>query len=161
MSASIAGRSTILRAFCRATTTTRARISATSCPSIQSNFMPRRSPSSRQFLLLLLLLQQRWYILENAYECNNLIYERLDRLLRRELSSLQPLHSAIASACLISKLPALATSSEGLHSSSLSLHFLFIHLYIFLSFMGLSFVNYDLHPYNFASLGFLNFIIIT
>ncbi|BFG34629.1 hypothetical protein CerSpe_209030 [Prunus speciosa] len=84
MSASIAGRSTILRAFCRATTTRRARISATPCPSIQSNFMPRRSPSSR-----------------------------LDRLLRRELSSLQPLHSAIASACLISKLPALATSSEG------------------------------------------------
>ncbi|CAB4313371.1 unnamed protein product [Prunus armeniaca] len=82
MSASIAGRSTILRAFCRATTTTRARISATPCPSIQSNFMPRRSPSSR--------------------------------LLRRELSSLQPLHSAIASACLISKLPALATSSEEL-----------------------------------------------
>ncbi|BFG34630.1 hypothetical protein CerSpe_209040 [Prunus speciosa] len=81
MSASIAGRSTILRAFCRATTTRRARISATPCPSIQSNFMPRRSPSSR--------------------------------LLRRELSSLQPLHSAIASACLISKLPALATSSEG------------------------------------------------
>ncbi|VVA26026.1 PREDICTED: pentatricopeptide repeat-containing At2g27800 mitochondrial [Prunus dulcis] len=101
MSASIAGRSTILRAFCRATTTTRARISATPCPSIQSNFMPSRSPSSR------------WYILENVYACNNLIYERLDRLLRRELSSLQPLHSAIASACLISKLPALATSSEG------------------------------------------------
>ncbi|KAM1056379.1 hypothetical protein ACFX13_030536 [Malus domestica] len=82
MSASIAGRSTILRTFCQAaTSTTRTRISAAPCPSIPSNFMARRSSSSR--------------------------------LLGRELSSLQPLHNAIASACLISKLPALATSSEG------------------------------------------------
>ncbi|KAF9676261.1 hypothetical protein SADUNF_Sadunf09G0120100 [Salix dunnii] len=36
------------------------------------------------------------------------------RLVRRELSSLLPVHSAIASACLVSKLPSeLSTSSEG------------------------------------------------
>ncbi|KAM2720084.1 hypothetical protein EV2_041314 [Malus domestica] len=82
MSASIAGRSTILRAFFRAAMlTARTRILAAPCPSIPSNFMARRSPSSR--------------------------------LLQRELSSLQPFHTAIASPCLISKLPALATSSEG------------------------------------------------
>ncbi|KAM5585300.1 hypothetical protein ABKV19_004608 [Rosa sericea] len=84
MSASIAGRTTILRAFCRAatTTTTTPRISRTTClPSIRSNSTPR-CPTSR--------------------------------LLRRELSSLQPLHSSIAAACLVSKLPNLAAStSEG------------------------------------------------
>ncbi|KAJ6310973.1 hypothetical protein OIU76_015655 [Salix suchowensis] len=37
------------------------------------------------------------------------------RLVRRELSSLLPVHSAIASACLVSKLPSeLSTSSEEL-----------------------------------------------
>jgi len=37
------------------------------------------------------------------------------RLVRRELSSLLPVHSAIASACLVSKLPSeVSTSSEGL-----------------------------------------------
>ncbi|KAJ6906564.1 hypothetical protein NC652_024089 [Populus alba x Populus x berolinensis] len=36
------------------------------------------------------------------------------RLVRRELSSLLPVHSAIASACLVSKLPSeVSTSSEG------------------------------------------------
>ncbi|XP_018847819.1 uncharacterized protein LOC109011182 [Juglans regia] len=36
------------------------------------------------------------------------------RLVRRELSSIQPVHSAIASACLVSKLPSEAiTSTEG------------------------------------------------
>ncbi|XP_062017413.1 uncharacterized protein LOC133733791 [Rosa rugosa] len=85
MSASIAGRTTILRAFCRAaatttTTTTTPRISRTTClPSIRSNSAPR-CPTSR--------------------------------LLRRELSSLQPLHSSIAAACLVSRLPNLAASSS-------------------------------------------------
>ncbi|KAM1369730.1 hypothetical protein ACFX15_039553 [Malus domestica] len=87
MSASIAGRSTILRAFFRAAMlTARTRILAAPCPSIPSNFMARRSPSSR--------------------------------LLQRELSSLQPFHTAIASPCLISKLPALATSSEDLQAQT-------------------------------------------
>lgn len=37
------------------------------------------------------------------------------RLVRRELSSLQPVHSVIASACLVSKLPSEAiTSTEGI-----------------------------------------------
>nr|XP_011461122.1 PREDICTED: uncharacterized protein LOC101309430 [Fragaria vesca subsp. vesca] len=80
MSASVAGRATILRAFCRAATTTPPRISRTTClPSIRSNSMPR---------------------------CPTL------RVLRRELSSLQPLHSSIAAACLVSKLPNLAASSS-------------------------------------------------
>ncbi|KAK9938766.1 hypothetical protein M0R45_015487 [Rubus argutus] len=81
MSASIAGRSTIMRAFCRATTATPPRISKTTClPSVRSNSMPRCTAPLR--------------------------------LLRRELCSLQPLHSSIASACLVSKLPNLATSSS-------------------------------------------------
>ncbi|XP_062082896.1 uncharacterized protein LOC133789158 [Humulus lupulus] len=43
------------------------------------------------------------------------------RLLRRELSSFIPLHSAIASACLVSKLPNdVASSSEGRFANYLS-----------------------------------------
>nr|XP_034910059.1 uncharacterized protein LOC118045511 [Populus alba]TKR66164.1 hypothetical protein D5086_0000314060 [Populus alba] len=43
------------------------------------------------------------------------------RLVRRELSSLLPVHSAIASACLVSKLPSeVSTSSEGRFANYIS-----------------------------------------
>ncbi|OAY51454.1 uncharacterized protein LOC110612934 [Manihot esculenta] len=43
------------------------------------------------------------------------------RFVRRELSSVLPLHSAIASACLVSKLPSeLSTSAEGRFANYLS-----------------------------------------
>ncbi|KAJ6985951.1 hypothetical protein NC653_023776 [Populus alba x Populus x berolinensis] len=43
------------------------------------------------------------------------------RLVRRELSSLLPVHSTIASACLVSKLPSeVSTSSEGRFANYIS-----------------------------------------
>ncbi|XVE79306.1 hypothetical protein DITRI_Ditri14bG0047600 [Diplodiscus trichospermus] len=92
MAATIAARSSFLRPFLRtATTTTAARTRipfSVPNPSLRSNFTlhhTRISPPS------------------------------LSRLVRRELSTLQPVHSAVASACLVSKLPRDAKSSaEGI-----------------------------------------------
>ncbi|KAF3455348.1 hypothetical protein FNV43_RR05797 [Rhamnella rubrinervis] len=92
MAASIAGSSTVVRTLLRATTsnsiTASTRFSAPPLSSIRSAFRPLRSGISSPSPL---------------------------RLIRRELSSLRPIHSAIASACLVSKLPADATiCTEGL-----------------------------------------------
>ncbi|GMY31932.1 hypothetical protein FCV25MIE_27174 [Fagus crenata] len=87
MAASVAGRSTLLRALCRASTNSSSATRRFSLPPRSSNFLPHRSPTSPPPPV---------------------------RLVRRELSSLLPIHSAIASACLVSKLPSEAsTSSEG------------------------------------------------
>nr|XP_023912928.1 uncharacterized protein LOC112024538 [Quercus suber]POF09868.1 hypothetical protein CFP56_53416 [Quercus suber] len=93
MAASVAGRSTLVRAFCRASMSPSSATRRFSLPPCTSNFVPHRSPTSSPPL----------------------------RLLRRELSSLQPVHSAIASACLVSKLPREAsTSTEGRFANYLS-----------------------------------------
>ncbi|GMI92240.1 hypothetical protein like AT2G27775 [Hibiscus trionum] len=76
MAATIASRSSFLRPIFR-TATTRIPFSVPN-PSLRSSFtlhQTRTSPSS------------------------------LSRLVRRELSTLLPIHSAVASACLVSKLP--------------------------------------------------------
>ncbi|XP_022152888.1 uncharacterized protein LOC111020511 [Momordica charantia] len=85
-SASVALRSSCLRAICRISTSSAARnVSVSSVlPSLRSSFVPRRTSISPTHSL---------------------------RLLRRELSSLRPVHSAIASACLVSELPAEASAS--------------------------------------------------
>ncbi|KAE8729415.1 hypothetical protein F3Y22_tig00003715pilonHSYRG00096 [Hibiscus syriacus] len=96
MAATIATRSSFLRPMFRtATTTTRNKIPfSVPNPSLRSNFtlhQTRTSPSS------------------------------LSRLIRRELSTLQPIHSAVASACLVSKLPRDANScAEGRFANYLS-----------------------------------------
>ncbi|XP_050247632.1 uncharacterized protein LOC126695063 isoform X2 [Quercus robur] len=79
MATSVAGRSTVLRAMCRASTNSSPSSSATRrfslplpLPPRSSNFVPRLSPTSHPPPLRL-------------------------RLVRREVSSLQPVHSAIAS----------------------------------------------------------------
>ncbi|KAK7827326.1 hypothetical protein CFP56_031206 [Quercus suber] len=95
MATSVAGRSTVLRAMCRASTNT-SPSSATRrfslplplpLPPRSSNFVPRLSPTSHPPPLRL-------------------------RLVRREVSPLQPVHSAIASASIVSKLPTEATTSS-------------------------------------------------
>ncbi|KAF5471005.1 hypothetical protein F2P56_011484 [Juglans regia] len=98
MAASMAvGRSTLVRAMCRASKISCCS-SATrrfSIPPSPSNFVPRRTPFSP--------------------------HHPSPRLVRRELSSLLPIHSAIASACLVSKLPSEASNStEGRFVSYLS-----------------------------------------
>ncbi|XWS28614.1 hypothetical protein CRYUN_Cryun25bG0085800 [Craigia yunnanensis] len=98
MAATIAARSSFLRPIFRTatkTTTSRTRIPfSVPNPSLRSNFtlcQTRISPLS------------------------------LSRLVRRELSSLQPVHSAVASACLVSKLPRYANSfAEGRFANYLS-----------------------------------------
>ncbi|MBA0865525.1 hypothetical protein Goshw_012950 [Gossypium schwendimanii] len=87
MAATIASRSSFLRPILRtATTSTKARTKipfSVPSSSLRSNFslhQTRISPPS------------------------------LSRFVRRELSTLQPLHSAVASACLVSKLPSDANS---------------------------------------------------
>ncbi|GMI81693.1 hypothetical protein like AT2G27775 [Hibiscus trionum] len=95
MAATIASKSSVLRPFFRTATTTRAKISFSAPnPSLRSNFtlhQTRISPFS------------------------------LSRLVRRELSTLQPFHSAVASACLVSKLPCNANSCvEGRFANYLS-----------------------------------------
>ncbi|XVF19772.1 hypothetical protein REPUB_Repub11eG0139700 [Reevesia pubescens] len=91
MAATIAARSSFLRPIFRIATrttrpSTRTRIPfSVSNPSLRSNFtlhQTRISPPS------------------------------LSRLVRRELSTLQPVHSAVASACLVSKLPRDANCAE-------------------------------------------------
>ncbi|KAB1207283.1 hypothetical protein CJ030_MR7G011604 [Morella rubra] len=97
MATSVAtGRSTLVRAMCRASKNSSSSSSfgtkRFSVPLRPSNFLPHRTPISPPSL----------------------------RLVRRELSSLQPVHSAIASACLVSKLPSDAsTSTEGTSPPSL------------------------------------------
>ncbi|KAI4334283.1 hypothetical protein L6164_018993 [Bauhinia variegata] len=87
MAASMAGRSTIVRTLCRVSANPVPRRTPFSVPLRTSNFTPPRTPIFHSLPL---------------------------RLLRRELSSFQPLHSAIASAYLVSKLPSEAsTFSEG------------------------------------------------
>ncbi|KAL0001366.1 hypothetical protein SO802_015147 [Lithocarpus litseifolius] len=92
MATSVAGRSTLLRAMCRASTnsspSSATRRFSLPLPPRSSNFVPRLSPTSRPPPPLRL------------------------RLVRREVSSLQPVHSAIASASLVSKLPTEATTSS-------------------------------------------------
>ncbi|KAG6585998.1 hypothetical protein SDJN02_17476 [Cucurbita argyrosperma subsp. argyrosperma] len=85
MAASVALRSSCLRAISRISTGSAARnVSVSSVlPSVRSSFVSRRISISPHSL----------------------------RLLRRELSSLRPIHSAIASACLVSELPAEASAS--------------------------------------------------
>ncbi|KAK6235132.1 hypothetical protein SCA6_010469 [Theobroma cacao] len=103
MAATIASRSSFLRPIFRTattTTTTRTRVPfSVPNPSLRSNFnlhQTRISPPS------------------------------LSRLVRRELSTLQPVYSAVASACLVSKLPRDAKScAEG------------ISIFAFLTFFGL------------------------
>ncbi|KAK5830529.1 hypothetical protein PVK06_014324 [Gossypium arboreum] len=94
MAATIASRSSFLRPILRTATTStiaRTKISFSGpSSSLRSNFslhQTRISPPS------------------------------LSRFVRRELSTLQPLHSAVASACLVSKLPSDANScAEGISS---------------------------------------------
>ncbi|CBI17077.3 unnamed protein product, partial [Vitis vinifera] len=89
MAASIGGgRSTFLRSIRRIS-----RNSTASSPSISPNFMLRHTPvsSPRPSSSSSLLVLVRW--------------------LPRQLSSLLPVHSAIASACLVSNLPAEPTTS--------------------------------------------------
>lgn len=123
MAASVAGRSTLVRAFCRASMSPSSATRRFSLPPRTSNFVPHRSPTSSPPLRcysfsLSLALCTLTLIISNPFW--TLI--GLKRLLRRELSSLQPVHSAIASACLVSKLPSEAsTSTEGNLSLSLSL----------------------------------------
>ncbi|XWS71509.1 hypothetical protein CRYUN_Cryun03dG0143900 [Craigia yunnanensis] len=95
MAATIAARSSFLRPIFRTATTARTRIPfSVPNPSLRSNFTLRQtriSPPS------------------------------LSRLVRRELSTLQPVHSAVASACLVSKLPRDANScAEGRFANYLS-----------------------------------------
>ncbi|XVE59520.1 hypothetical protein DITRI_Ditri05aG0052500 [Diplodiscus trichospermus] len=95
MAATIAARSPFLRPIVRTATSARARTSfSVPNPSLRSNFTLRQTrifPSS------------------------------FSRLVRRELSTLQPFHSAVASACLISKLPRDANScTEGRFANYLS-----------------------------------------
>ncbi|KAM6576226.1 hypothetical protein CsatB_028063 [Cannabis sativa] len=87
------GRSTMaVRAFLRATQ----RVSAPPRPSLPSPFLPPPQAQAR-------------------------ISSTPLRLLRRELSSFRPLHSAIASACLVSKLPNdVDSSSDGRFANYLS-----------------------------------------
>uniref|UniRef100_A0A7N0UQP9 Uncharacterized protein n=1 Tax=Kalanchoe fedtschenkoi TaxID=63787 RepID=A0A7N0UQP9_KALFE len=94
MVASIGVRTALMRSLCRRTSTTTATPSTatsafpprvpSSAPSVRSGSGLRRSPASAS-----------------------------SRFLRRELSSLLPLHSAVASARLVSKLPDDAVSFEG------------------------------------------------
>ncbi|KAE8037491.1 hypothetical protein FH972_010077 [Carpinus fangiana] len=101
MAASVAGRSRLVYALCRASKNSSSSSSSSfaaprrfSVPLRPSNLVPRRSPISPPPLL---------------------------RLVRRELCSLQPVHAAIASACLVSKLPCEAsTSTEGRFANYLS-----------------------------------------
>ncbi|KAI4322378.1 hypothetical protein L6164_022081 [Bauhinia variegata] len=87
MAASMAGRSTILRTLCRTSANSGPRRTPFSVPLRTSNFIPSRTPIFHPLPL---------------------------RLLRRELSSFQPLHSAIASAYLVSRLPSEASAfSQG------------------------------------------------
>ncbi|WRX33260.1 hypothetical protein QQP08_026517 [Theobroma cacao] len=98
MAATIASRSSFLRPIFRTattTTTTRTRVPfSVPNPSLRSNFnlhQTRISPPS------------------------------LSRLVRRELSTLQPVYSAVASACLVSKLPRDAKScAEGRFANYIS-----------------------------------------
>ncbi|CAM8969531.1 unnamed protein product [Rhodiola kirilowii] len=97
MASSIGARTALMRALCRktsitatgagasstATSTFRSRVSA-SAASVRSGCAHRHPPASAS-----------------------------SRFLRRELSSLLPLHSAVASARLVSKLPDDAVSVEG------------------------------------------------
>ncbi|KAK8645490.1 hypothetical protein V6N13_119317 [Hibiscus sabdariffa] len=88
MAATIASRSSFLRPIFRTATTTRTKIPfSVPNPSLRSGFslhQTRTPPSS------------------------------LSRFVRRELSTLLPIHSAVASACLVSKLPRDANScAEG------------------------------------------------
>ncbi|KAF4379709.1 hypothetical protein F8388_023726 [Cannabis sativa] len=87
------GRSTMaVRAFLRATQ----RVSPSPRPSLPSPFLPPPQAQAR-------------------------ISSTPLRLLRRELSSFRPLHSAIASACLVSKLPNdVDSSSDGRFANYLS-----------------------------------------
>ncbi|KAH7541998.1 uncharacterized protein LOC107410282 [Ziziphus jujuba] len=84
MAAPIAGRSTVVvRTLFRATTTnptaSASRLSSSPLSSVRSAFRPLQSRLSSP---------------------------PSSRLVRRELASLRPIHTAIASACLVSKLPA-------------------------------------------------------
>ena len=113
MAASIGGgRSTFLRSIRRIS-----RNSTASSPSISPNFMlrhtpvssPRPSSSSRfaSFLFFFLTNSKSFYIIILTH--HSLLV--LVRWLPRQLSSLLPVHSAIASACLVSNLPAEPTTS--------------------------------------------------
>ncbi|XP_030454180.1 uncharacterized protein LOC115675596 isoform X1 [Syzygium oleosum] len=99
MAASVAGRSAFLRAISRATartasSTLRGTVSASPRPSGCPRFALPRTRISPPLSF---------------------------RLMRRELSSLLPVHSAIASACLVSKLPSEVNSSaEGRFANYLS-----------------------------------------
>lgn len=112
MAASIGGgRSTFLRSIRRIS-----RNSTASSPSISPNFMlrhtpvssPRPSSSSRFASFLFFLFNQFWIFLIILTHHSLLV---LVRWLPRQLSSLLPVHSAIASACLVSNLPAEPTTS--------------------------------------------------
>ncbi|XP_040992927.1 uncharacterized protein LOC121239697 [Juglans microcarpa x Juglans regia] len=89
MAASVAtGRSNLVRAICRRSKFSSSGTRSFSMPLRPSNSVPRRTQMPPHPLS--------------------------PRLLRRQLSSLQPVHSAVASACLVSKLPSEAsTSTEG------------------------------------------------
>ncbi|XVF69104.1 hypothetical protein PTKIN_Ptkin11bG0053800 [Pterospermum kingtungense] len=93
MATRIAARSSFLRPIFKTSSTTRIPFSVPN-PSLRSNFNLRQtrvSPPS------------------------------ISRLVRRELSTLQPVHSAVASACLVSKLPRDANScAEGRFANYLS-----------------------------------------
>ncbi|XP_059430622.1 uncharacterized protein LOC132164202 [Corylus avellana] len=99
MAASVAGRSRLVYALCRASKNSSSSSSFSaprrfSVPLRPSNLVPRRSPISPPPLL---------------------------RLVRRELCSLQPVHAAIASACLVSKLSSeVSPSAEGRFANYLS-----------------------------------------
>ncbi|XP_021627311.2 uncharacterized protein LOC110625920 isoform X2 [Manihot esculenta] len=97
----IAGRSTstLMRATWRATTATES-----ACAKIPISALVR--PCRPNFTLL-----------KSRISSHSLS----GRFVRRELSSLLPVHSAIASACLVSKLPSeLSTSAEGRFANYLS-----------------------------------------
>ncbi|XP_062172644.1 uncharacterized protein LOC133878152 [Alnus glutinosa] len=96
MAASVAGRSRLMPALCRASKNSSSFPSTRrfSVPLRPSSFVLRRSPISPPPLL---------------------------RLVRRELCSLHPVHAAIASACLVSKLPSeVSTSTIGRFANYLS-----------------------------------------
>ncbi|KAJ7981123.1 hypothetical protein O6P43_000430 [Quillaja saponaria] len=84
----MAGRSAIVRSLCRAATNSVPRRTSLGVPPRSTNFIPLRIP---------------------------ILHPSPFRLVRRELTSFRPVHGAIASACLVSKLPSEAgTSTEGL-----------------------------------------------
>uniref|UniRef100_A0A7N0TLI2 Uncharacterized protein n=1 Tax=Kalanchoe fedtschenkoi TaxID=63787 RepID=A0A7N0TLI2_KALFE len=93
MAASIGVRTALMRSLCRKTSTPAA-------PSTATSAFPSRSSSSMPSI-------------RSGFALGRPPTPTSSRFLRRELSSLLPLHSAVASARLISKLPDDAVSFEG------------------------------------------------